>query len=99
MAFAIKRNSLHWVCLSCRELASLAHALLSRRSYYFRDINYRIHAAKLNSLMRKEKPEVLPWCETQDLWLHRAKRVVAHINKNYDVAGLCRERPRWILFL
>ena len=76
MAFAIKRNLLHWVCLSCRELASLAHALLSRRSYYyFRDINYRIHAAKLNSLMRKETPEVLRWCETQDLWLHRAKRL------------------------
>jgi hypothetical protein len=44
--------------------------------------------------MKKEKPEVLPWQETQAQWAKRARRVVARINKDYDVAGLCGEFPQ-----
>lgn len=44
--------------------------------------------------MKQEKPEVLPWLETQALWTQRARKVVAHINSRYDVAGLCREFPQ-----
>ena len=43
--------------------------------------------------MRTERPEVLPWEETQDMWVKRARRAVAAINQEYDVAGLCREFP------
>ena len=31
--------------------------------------------------------------ETQEQWAKRARRVVAAINKDYDVAGLCGEFP------
>ena len=44
--------------------------------------------------MKQEKPEVLPWQETQEQWARRARRVIAQINKEYDVAGLCREFPQ-----
>ena len=44
-------------------------------------------------LMRQEKPEVLPWEETQEQWAKRARKVVATANRNYDVAGLCHEFP------
>ena len=44
--------------------------------------------------MKKERPEVLPWLETQTQWTKRARKVVAHINNTHDVAGLCREFPQ-----
>ena len=44
--------------------------------------------------MKKERPEVLPWLETQAQWTKRARKVVAHINATHDVAGLCREFPQ-----
>ena len=44
--------------------------------------------------MKQEKPEVLPWQETQEQWAKRARRVVTYINQEYDVAGLCREFPQ-----
>lgn len=43
--------------------------------------------------LRKSKPEVLPWEETQQQWTKRARKAVAYINTNYDVAGLCRQFP------
>ena len=45
------------------------------------------------NVMRREKPEVLPWLETLDQWTQRARKAVAFVNNNYDVAGLCREFP------
>ena len=49
--------------------------------------------AWFRKLMRQEKPEVLPWEETQEQWAKRARKVVATANRNYDVAGLCHEFP------
>ena len=50
--------------------------------------------AWFRQLMRKEKPEVVPWEETLEQWARRAHKVTARINKEYDVAGLCREFPQ-----
>ena len=44
--------------------------------------------------MRAERPEVVPWEETPVQWTKRARKVVASINQEYDVAGLCREFPQ-----
>ena len=44
--------------------------------------------------MRKEKPVVLPWDETQQQWTQRARQVVQYINENYNVRGLCAEFPQ-----
>ena len=41
--------------------------------------------------MREEKPDVAPWQETEEQWAQRANRSVARMNKDYDVAGLCRQ--------
>ena len=35
----------------------------------------------------------LPWLETAEQWTRRARKVLAHVNAHYDVAGLCREFP------
>ena len=40
--------------------------------------------------MKSEQPECVPWEETQGQWARRAQRVVRKVNKEYDVAGLCR---------
>lgn len=45
------------------------------------------------SKMKREKPVVLPWCETRAQWKARAARCVKAINAEYDVAGLCRGFP------
>jgi hypothetical protein len=45
------------------------------------------------NVLRKEKPEGLPWEETQAQWIVRARKAVAFVNKEYDVAGLCRQFP------
>ena len=34
-----------------------------------------------------------PWKETTALWSKRVRKVVAAINEEFDVAGLCREFP------
>ena len=47
--------------------------------------------------MRREKPSVLPWCETRAQWKVRTARCVRAINAEYDVAGLCREFPARLL--
>ena len=44
--------------------------------------------------MAKERPDVVPWEETQQQWTRRARKVTSFINKEYDVAGLCREFHR-----
>jgi hypothetical protein len=41
--------------------------------------------------MRKEKPAVRPWEETQQQWAQRAQRAVQYMNDNFDVRGLCSE--------
>ena len=47
--------------------------------------------------MRREKPSVLPWCETRAQWKDRITRCVRAINAEYDVAGLRREFPARLL--
>ena len=34
-----------------------------------------------------------PWNESEEHFTKRIKRVVEHVNREYDVAGLCREMP------
>ena len=41
--------------------------------------------------MAKERPDGLPWQESMEQWARRARRVVAAVNREYDVSGLCRE--------
>ena len=41
--------------------------------------------------LRKEKPDVAPWGESQQQWTQRVRRVVQHISEKYDVHGLCFE--------
>ena len=43
--------------------------------------------------MSKERPEGLPWHETQAQWSARARRVCQFVNSNYDVPSLCNEFP------
>ncbi len=43
--------------------------------------------------MRQEKSEVLPWLETVEQRTCRARKGLAYMNQQYDVAGLCREFP------
>ena len=47
--------------------------------------------AWLRKGMAKEKPNVLPWKETQQQWTQRIHRVVQNINDDFNVRGLCRE--------
>ena len=44
--------------------------------------------------MKLEWPVCAPWEETLPQWSQRARRVVEHINTNYDVKGLCSEFPQ-----
>ena len=44
--------------------------------------------------LRREKPCVTPWEETQVQWAQRARRVVQRINVEFDVKGLCAEFPQ-----
>jgi hypothetical protein len=46
------------------------------------------------SVMKDEKPVVPPWEETLAQWTQRARRVTRAINRDYNVAGLCREFPQ-----
>ena len=47
----------------------------------------------LRYALRRTKPDVLPWRETQEQWARRARKAITHINKEYNVSGLCREFP------
>ena len=47
--------------------------------------------AWFRKLMRKEKPEVAPWEETQEQWTRRARSVIRQVNQEYAVPGLCKE--------
>ena len=44
--------------------------------------------------MYKERPSTPPWLETPQAWDRRARRVVQHINDNFDVISLCRQFPQ-----
>ena len=43
--------------------------------------------------MKVLRPEVVPGLEMPDMWARRARQAVREINRDYDVAGLCREFP------
>jgi hypothetical protein len=46
------------------------------------------------SFMNDEKPIVPSWEETLVQWTQRARRLTRAINRDYNVAGLCREFPQ-----
>ena len=48
----------------------------------------------LGFMGKAEQPVVPPWEETLAHWTHRARRVTRAINRDYNVAGLCREFPQ-----
>ena len=83
-ADAVSRNGfkLYWGSDAARQSPDMADLLLHETAVsWFRNV------------MRRTKPEVLPWQETQAQWAQRAKKVIAFVNKEYDVAGLCRQFP------
>ena len=43
--------------------------------------------------MRKEKPVVVPWAETVELWTERARKVVQWMNDGDTLDRLCRRFP------
>ena len=45
--------------------------------------------AWLRQRMMREKPVVLPWEETQEQWIQRARRAVQHINDHVNARGVC----------
>ena len=52
--------------------------------------------AMFRNRLRREKPVVLPWLETQDQWATRAVKVVQWMNLNCNLVGLCRKFPEWL---
>ena len=50
--------------------------------------------AWIRAQLRKEKPVVVPWEESQQQWSQRVRRVIQRINENYNVHGLCSEFPQ-----
>ena len=83
-AAAVKKAgfNLHWGPDASRQSPDMGDILLHETA-----------VAWLRKRMKAEKPQVLPWEETQDQWATRARQAVCHINANHDVAGLCREFP------
>ena len=49
--------------------------------------------AMFRNRLRREKPVVLPWLETQGQWATRAEKVVQWMNQNCNLVGLCRKFP------
>ena len=49
--------------------------------------------AMFRNRLRREKPVVLPWLETQEQWAARAEKVVEWMNANCNLVGLCRKFP------
>ena len=43
--------------------------------------------------MKRTKPQVLPWLETRSQWAARAAACVRALNRECNVAALCREFP------
>ena len=83
-ADAIRRKKFHlfWGPDATRQSPDMGDVLLHETAVsWFRNV------------LRRSKPEVLPWEETQTQWARRASKAVAFVNKEYDVAGLCREFP------
>ena len=72
--------SLYWGPNAARQSPDMGDVLLHETA-----------VAWFRKRMREERPEVPPWEETLEQWGRRARRVVAAVNKEYDVAGLCRE--------
>ena len=83
-AASVHRNQFHlyWGPDAARQSPDMPDMLLHETA-----------VAWFRNVMRKSPPEVLPWEETQALWTRRAKKAVTYVNKEYDVAGLCREFP------
>ena len=83
-ASAIQRNKFHlyWGPDATRQSPDMGDLLLHETAVsWFRNV------------LRKLKPETLPWEETQSQWTRRAKMAIAYVNQEYDVAGLSREFP------
>ena len=81
---ALRRNGFHlyWGPDASQQSPDMGDMLLHETAVsWFRNV------------MRKFKPDVLPWEETQAQWAVRARKAVAWVNAEYDVAGLCREFP------
>ena len=74
-------------CASCARCATRARGGASRA----RDYVHETAVAWFRKRMAKERPAGLPWEESIDQWATRARRVVAAVNREYDVSGLCRE--------
>ena len=86
-ADAVHRNHFHlyWGSDASQQSPDMGDVLLHETAVsWFRNV------------LRRLKPEVLPWEETQTQWLRRASKAVAFVNKEYNVAGLCRQFPQSI---
>ena len=86
-ADAVRRNHFHlyWGSDAGQQSPDMGDLLLHETAVsWFRNV------------LRRLKPEVLPWEETQAQWLRRANKAVAFVNREYNVAGLCRQFPRRI---
>ena len=49
--------------------------------------------AMFRNRLRREKPVVLPWDETQEQWTERAEKVVRWMNRTCNLDSLCRKFP------
>ena len=49
--------------------------------------------AMFRNRLRREKPVVLPWEETQEQWAERAAKVVRWMNRSCNLDSLCRKFP------
>ena len=43
--------------------------------------------------MAVEPPIAAPWDETREQWLQRAQKCIRYVNRDHNVAGLCRDFP------
>ena len=83
-ANAVSRNRFHlyWGADATKQSPDMADVLLHETAVsWFRNV------------LRKSKPDVLPWQENQAQWAQRAHKAIREINRDYDVAGLCRQFP------
>ena len=49
--------------------------------------------AMFRNRLRRERPVVLPWQETQDQWAARAELVATWLNAQCNLDSLCRKFP------
>lgn len=81
---AVDRNGFHlyWGPDASKQAPDMGDVLLHETAVsWFRNV------------LRKDKPKGVPWEETQVEWAVRARKAVAYVNQEYDVAGLCRQFP------